>query len=327
MSSRSYRHLSGEEREELSRGLAAGRSLRWIAGELGRAPSTLSREVRRNRSTRGYRAVSGARRALLRTRRPRRPRRLADPWLWRYVCRKLRRGWSPEQIAQRLRHVYPHDRTRRVSHETIYAGLYLTPRGKLKQALRRAHPKRKRQRRGIERRGQIPNMVSIHERPQEVEDRRVPGHWEGDLIQSGRTKPAVGVLVERTSRLVLLVKLESATAADAEKGFARKLQRVPKVLRKSLTYDRGKEMSNHESLAQKVNITVYFADPRSPWQRATCENTNGLIRQYFPKSTDFTDVTQRQLNAVAELLNTRPRKGLAWLTPLEVFEGLITNEA
>jgi IS30 family transposase len=170
-------------------------------------------------------------------------------------------------------------------------------------------------------------MVSIHERPADVRDRRVPGHWEGDLIQSGRTKPAVGVLVERTSRLVLLVRLDSSTAADAEKGFARKLRRVPTILRKSLTYDRGKEMSNHESLAQKVDIKIYFADPHSPWQRATCENTNGLIRQYFPKSTDFTHVTQRELNVVAQRLNTRPRKGHNWATPLEVYEEPIKEKA
>jgi len=327
MPRRSYQHLSGEEREELSRGLAAGRSLRQIARELRRAPSTLSREVRRNPGWRGYRAFAAGRKARQRSHRPRGSRRLANRWLWRYVCGKLRQGWSPEQISNRLRRDYPHDRTKRVSHETIYAGLYLTPRGELRRALRRGHDRRRRRRKPTDGRGQIPNMVSIHDRPEEVRDRRVPGHWEGDLIQSSRTKPAIGVLVERTSRLVLMVKLDSAAAADAERGFARKFRRVPAIVRKSLTYDRGKEMSNHESLARKVNIKVYFADPHSPWQRGTCENTNGLIRQYFPKSTDFTQVTQRDLNVVAQRLNTRPRKGHDWATPLEVYEDLIKERA
>jgi IS30 family transposase len=316
----SYRHLSFEEREELSRGLAAGHSLRRIARQIGRAPSTLSREVRRNMVWRTYRAWSANRVASERARR-RGIRRLADPWLWQYVRSKLLEGWSPEQISHRLRVDYPDDPTKRVSAETIYATLYLTPRGELRRVLRRGRDRRK-HRRVSSGQGKLRNMVSIHERPPEVSTRQVPGHWEGDLIADGRTKEAIGVLVERTSRYVVLVKLETKTAKDVERGFARKLRRVPATLRKSLTYDQGKEMANHESLAKKVSIKIYFADPASPWQRPTCENTNGLIRQYFPKSTNFTDVTQRDLNFVAQRLNTRPRKGLEWATPLEVYEAL-----
>jgi IS30 family transposase len=251
-------------------------------------------------------------------------RRLADPWLWPYVRGKLLEGWSPEQISHRLRLDYPDDPRKRVSPETIYATLYLNPRGELRRVLRRGRDHRKRRRtKSSKVPGAIPNMVSIHERPLEVAGRQVPGHWEGDLIADGRTKEAIGVLVERTSRIVFLVKLEASTAKAAERGFARKFRCVPAVLRKSLTYDQGKEMTNHESLARKVNIKVYFADPASPWQRPTCENTNGLIRQYFPKSTNFTDVTQRDLNLVARRLNNRPRKGLNWATPLEIYERFV----
>ncbi len=318
-----YRHLSFEEREELSRGLAAGYSLRRIAGRLGRSPSTLSREVRRNTDLRNYRALSAERLARKRAHRRRGIRRLGDPWLWPYVRSKLLQGWSPEQISHRLRRDYPDDETKRVSPETIYATLYLTPRGELRRVLRRGRDRRKRRRtRQSAPPGTIPNMLSIHERPPEVEGRLVPGHWEGDLIADGRTKEAIGVLVERSSRYVFLVKLEASTAKAAELGFARKLRRVPAVLRKSLTYDQGKEMTNHEALAKKVNIKVYFADTASPWQRGTCENTNGLIRQYFPKSTNFTDVDQRDLNFVARRLNNRPRKGLDWATPLEIYTEL-----
>lgn len=317
-----YRHLSFEDREELSRGLAAGHSLRRIAGRMGRAPSTLSREVQRNTAQRTYRALSADRLARGRAHRRRGIRRLADPWLWRYVRRKLLRGWSPEQISHRLRRDYPEDETKRVSPETIYATLYLTPRGELRRVLRRGRDRRKRRRTRPSNQGRIPNMVSIHERPPEVAGRRVPGHWEGDLIADGRTKEAVGVLVERMSRYILLVKLDASTALAAEQGFTGKFRRVPAFLRKSLTYDQGKEMTNHERLAQKVKIQVYFADTASPWQRGTCENTNGLIRQYFPKSTNFTDVTQRDLNFVAQRLNTRPRKQLDWATPQEVYTEL-----
>lgn len=323
---RTFEHFSLEERETLSLGLVQGLSLRALARQLGRSPSTLSREVRRNRVTGYYRVIQASRLADVRARRPRRRRKLSSGWLWRHVDCKLRQRWSPEQIAGRLRADYPGNMSRQVSHETIYAALYATTRGELRRAylsyLRQGRKKRRPRSRGEERRGRIPNMVSIHERPAEVEERLVPGHWEGDLVK-GKAKPAaIGVLVERTSRLTLLVKMEDSTAETACRAFSRKLARVPAVLRKSLTYDQGKEMTNHEQLAQSIKIRIYFADPHSPWQRGSCENTNGLIRQYFPKGKDLTRVTQQELNRTAYLLNTRPRKALGFATPLEAFTEL-----
>ena len=325
---RTFHHLSLDERETLALGLVQGLSLRAMARQLGRSPSTLSREVRRNGGGRRelYRASVANRGAVERSRRPRRPRKLASGWLWRYVDRGLRRGWSPEQIAGRLRADYPGDMSRHVSHETIYAVLYATTRGELRRAymscLRQDRKKRRPRARGEDRRGRIPNMVSIHKRPAEVEERLVPGHWEGDLVKGKANPAAIGTLVERTTRLVLLVKMEDSTAETAYRAFSRKLARVPAVLRKTLTYDQGKEMADHEQLAKAVTIRIYFADPHSPWQRGLSENTNGLIRQYFPKGTDLTPVTQRDLNRVAYLLNTRPRKILGFATPLEAFDEL-----
>lgn len=327
----SYSHVSLEEREHVSLGLAQGKSLRSLARELGRAPSTLSREVRRNRGCREYRASLAERKARARSKIPRRPRKLADPWLWRYVERHLRLQWSPQQIALSLKRDYPGDMSKQVSHETIYATIYAFPRGEIKRdllkQLRQAHKWRRSRKQGKDRRGQIPNMVSIHDRPAEVEGRQVPGHWEGDLIKGTNQKAAIGTLVERTTRLTLLVKLDGLTADDARRAFARKLRRVPAVFRKSLTYDQGKEMSNHEQLAKQVKIDIYFCDPRSPWQRATCENTNGLIRQYFPKGMDLVPVTQRQLNFVAHRLNGRPREGLGGACPYEAWEELYQSVA
>lgn len=216
--------------------------------------------------------------------------------------------------------------SRQVSHETIYRALYVLPRGEFKRALiaclrqgrKRRHPRS----RGTDRCGQIPNLVSIHERPAEVEARRVPGHWEGDLLKGSRSPAAVGTLVERRTRLVRLTKLPDSTAGSAGAGFARKFSRVPAGLRRTLTYDRGKEMARHEELTARVKIRVYFADPHSPWQRGTNENTNGLLRQYLPKGMDLSTVTARELNRIAWLLNTRPRKTLGWDTPLEAFAKL-----
>jgi len=327
MNKKPYTHFSFEERETLSLGLAQGQSLHQLAVVLGRSPSTLGRERRRNAPRRdGYHACTAQRLATTRSRRARWPRKLLDPWLWRYVRTHVLQGHSPEQIAGRLRHEYPHEMRKHLSAETIYVGLYVLPRGtlrsKLLAALRQARKARRPRARGHDRRGHLSNMTLITERPAEVETRTVPGHWEGDLIKGARNSSAVGTLVERTSRLVLLARLEGADAQSACDGFTKKLRHIPAPLRKTLTYDRGKEMAEHEQLAQRLTIRVFFADPHSPWQRGTNENTNGLLRQYLPKGTDLSGYTQYELNAIAQKLNTRPRKCLNWATPLEVFTQL-----
>lgn len=324
MKKKCYTHLSVEERETLSLGLAQGQSLRTIARVLGRTPSTLSREHARNVPLgRPYRACTAQALATTRSRRARRPRKLLDLWLWRSVQTHLLQGHSPEQIAGRLRREYPTDMRKRLSPETIYAGLYVLPRGSLRRellaALRQARKTRRPRARGTDRRGQIPNMTLMAARPAEVATRTVPGHWEGDLLKGARNGSAVGSLVERTSRLVVLARLKGTDAPSACDGFTKKLRHVPAALRKTLTYDRGKEMAHHEQLAQRLGIHVFFADPHSPWQRGTNENTNGLLRQYLPKGTDLSGYTQRELNTIAHRLNTRPRKCLEWATPLEVF--------
>ena len=319
--------MTAEERETLSLGLAHGHSLRTMARVLGRAPSTLSRESARN-ATRGrpYRACTAHTLATVRARQPRRPRKLLDPWLWHYVQTALAEGCSPEQIAGRLRRAYPDDMGRHLSTETIYAALYVLPRGALRSellaALRQARKARRPRARGADRRGQIPNMTPLAERPAEVATRTVPGHWEGDLIKGARNGSAVGTLVERTTRLVILAKMEGTDARRARAGFTKKLRHVPAPLRKTLTYDRGKEMAEHERLALRLAIQIFFADPYSPWQRGTNENTHGLLRQYLPKGTDLSGYTQRELNAIAHRLNTRPRKCLDFATPLEVYAHL-----
>jgi transposase, IS30 family len=327
MTTRCYTHLSAEDREPLRLGLAHGHSLRTMATVLRRAPSTVSRESARN-TTRGrpYRACTAQVQAAARAGQPRRPRKLLDPWLWQYVQTQLTQGYSPEQIAGRLRRAYPDDMRKHLSTETIYVGLYVLPRGTLRSALlaalRQARKARRPRSRGTDRRGQIPNMTSIAERPAEVASRIVPGHWEGDLIKGARNGSAVGTLVERTTRLVILARMDGTDATSAREGFTKKLRHVPALLRKTLTYDRGNERAEHEQLAQRLAIQIFFADPYSPWQRGTNENTNGLLRQYLPKGTDLSGYTQRELNAIAHRLNTRPRNCLDFATPLEVYAHL-----
>lgn len=327
MHTHSYRHLNAEERETLSLGLGQGHSLRTMARRLGRAPSTLSREVARNTlSGHPYRAWIAQQHATARAHHPRRLRKLLTPWLWQYVQRHLISGCSPEQIAGRLRRLYPSDMSKHLSAETIYAGLYVLPRGALRAtllgALRQARKTRRPRTRGTDRRGPMPNMTPIAERPDEVTTRTVPGHWEGDCVIGARHRSAVGTLVERTTRLVLLAKMEGMDAESAYRGFTNKLRHVPAALRQTLTYDRGTEMAAHERLAKRLAIRVFFADPHCPWQRGTNENTNGLLRQYLPKGTNLSGYTQRELNAIAHRLNTRPRKCLGFATPLEVFSQL-----
>ena len=323
-----YTHLSAEERETLSLGLTHGHSFRTMARVLGRAPSTVSRESARNTARgRPYRACTAQVQAAARARQPRRPRTLLDPWLWQYVqLPQLAEGCSPEQIAERLQRAYPDDRSKQLSAETIYAGLSVLPRGTLGSALlaalrqaRKAHRPRAR---GADRSGQIPNMTSIAQRPAEVATRTVPGHWEGDLIKGVRKGSAVGTLVEWTTRLVILARMGGTDATRARQGFTKKLRHVPAMLRKTLTYDRGKEMAEHERLAHRLAIQIFFADPDSPWQRGTNENTNGLLRQYLPKGTDLPGYTQCELNAIAHRVNTRPRKCLDFAMPLEVYAQL-----
>ena len=326
MRTRFYRHMSAEERETLSLGLAHGHSLRTMASVLGRAPCTVSRELARNAVRGPYRACTAHTLASARARQPRRSRKLLNPWLWQYVRTHLGQGCSPEQIAGRLRREYPDDMQKHLSTETIYVGLYVLPRGTLRSellaALRQARKARRPRARGTDRRGQLPNLTPIAERPAEVATRTVPGHWEGDLIKGARNGSAVGTLVERTTRLVILARMEGTDATSARQGFTKKLRHVPALLRKTLTYDRGKEMAEHERLATRLAIRVFFADPYSPWQRGTNENTNGLLRQYLPKGTDLSGYTQRELNAIAHRLNTRPRKCLNFATPLEVYAQL-----
>ena len=235
----------------------------------------------------------------------------------------LRARWSPEQIAGILARGFPDVASYRVSHETIYSAVYLVPRGELRKeligCLRQGRSTRKPRTRGVDRRGQIPDMQSIHVRPPEIEDRLIPGHWEGDLIKGAGNRSSVGTLVERTSGFVVLAKMSSASAADALESFGKALKGIPEALRKTLTYDQGKEMSYHAALTLRTGVQVYFADPHSPWQRGSNENTNGLLRQYLPKGTDLSIYSQAELNQIALSLNTRPRKRHQFRTPLEVY--------
>ena len=242
---------------------------------------------------------------------------------WGAVRTLLDWKWSPQQIAATLKRVFPNEPERHVSHETIYTAIYAQPRGELRRqlvaCLRQGRSTRLPRTRGTDRRGQIPDMVSIHVRPPEVDDRVMPGHWEGDFIKGAGNKSSVGVLVERTSRLVLLAKMVDATAASALAGFSAKLNSIAEPMRHSLTYDQGKELSRHKDLTARTGVAVYFCDPHSPWQRGTCENTNGLLRQYLPKGTDLSVFSQDDLDGIADSLNNRPRATHDWLTPLQVF--------
>ena len=327
-----YTRLTAAEREEISRQLAAGASGRAMARQLGRAPSTISRELRRTARLRlcyrrhQYRALPAHRLAVCMGQRRRRPRTLtANAPLRAYVVARLAQRWSPEQIATRLRTEYPDDATMRISHEAIYTYLYVLPRGELRRellrALRQRHKRRRAHRHGRahDRRGQLPDMISIEERPAEVADRTIPGHWEGDLLMGRRSASALGTLVERTTRTTLLVPLKAKDATSVRRAFAREMRTLPQQMCRSLTYDRGKEMAEHRLFTATTGIQVYFAHPQSPWERGTNENTNGLLRQFFPKRTDFTQLSRRQIKHVQDLMNGRPRKVLHWRTPSEAF--------
>ena len=322
---RKYEQLKPEERVVIASMRLVGASVRSMGRVLGRHASTISRELQRNACpAAGYisdhaQALQAARRSAAR------PARKLDVRgvNWSVIVTMLSWKWSPQQIAATLKRVFPDQRERQVSHETIYTAIYAQPRGELRRQLiaylRQGHSTRMGRSRGTDRRGQLRDMVSIHLRPPEVEDRVMPGHWEGDLIKGAGNKSAVGVLVERTSRLVLLARMEDASAAAALAAFTVKLNSIAAPLRQSLTYDQGKEMARHAELAANANVRVYFCDPHSPWQRGTCENTNGLLRQYLPKGTDLSIYTQDELDAIADSLNNRPRATHDWRTPLQVF--------
>ncbi len=326
------RFLSLAEREEIAVGLAAGDSVRVIAARLGRAPSTVSREVRRNCLYRGsYRATSAQRRAEDKAARPKQARLAGNARLREWVQARLDERWSPEQISVMLVAGFPDDPEMRVSHETIYQSLYVQGRGALRKelaaCLRTGRALRKPRRKAGERRGKIPGMVSISERPPEVEDRAVPGHWEGDLI-IGTANSAIGTLVERTTRFVLLLHLPGGHGADqVAAAMTAAMGGLPDAIRRSLTWDQGREMARHAQIAVDAGLDIYFCDPHSPWQRGSNENTNGLLRQYFPKGTNLSVHGKDDLDAVAAQLNARPRKTLGWKTPAEALEQVLAAAA
>jgi len=321
---RSRRALSLAEREEISRGIVAGRSLRSIASSLGRAPSTVSRELRRNGGRRRYRANRADQAAWDRAKRPKSCKLVENRALARVVASKLQLEWAPDQIAGWLKRTYPGNEAMQVSHETIYKSLFIQARGALKkellQYLRKTRVMRRSRHKTLkgEGLGQITNTVSIRERPAEAEDRAVPGHWEGDLL-FGSNNSQIATLVERQTRYVMLVKVESKDTKTVINALIKHAHKLPRELYKSLTWDRGSEMADHQKFSLATDIKVYFCDPQHPWQRGSNENTNGLLRQYFPKGMDLSNVHQNRLNAVARRLNDRPRKTLGYYSPAEKF--------
>jgi IS30 family transposase len=327
---RSQRALSLAEREEISRGVVAGHSLRLIAASLNRAPSTVSREINRNGGRQQYRACKADESAWDRAHR-RKPCKLAqNPALARIVAEKLQLEWAPDQIAGWLKSTYPDDESYQVSHETIYKSLFVQARGVLKKELIQYLRKPRAMRRSrhhtqkTKDHGRISNTVSIRERPAEVEDRAVPGHWEGDLL-CGSNNSQIATLVERQTRLVMLVRVPRKDTKTVIDALIKQAHKLPRELYKSLTWDRGKEVADHQRFTLDTGIKVYFCDPQSPWQRGSNENTNGLLRQYFPKGMDLSNVHQNRLNAVARRLNERPRKTLQYRTPAERFAQCVAS--
>jgi IS30 family transposase len=318
------------EREEISRGMVTGQSIRSIARLLGRSPSTVSREVCRNGGYARYRAAAADQRAWHEALRSKQCKLALNPGLARAVAAKLRDRWSPEQIAGWLKRAHPGDESKQVSHETIYRSLYVQARGALKKELIR-HLRTKRTMRHSrsgnssgEGQGQIKDMVRISERPASVEDRAVPGHWEGDLL-AGSKNTHIATLVERHTRYVMLAKVNGKDTNTVITALIKQARKLPRELYKSLTWDRGKELSDHKRFTLATDIDVYFCDPQSPWQRGSNENTNGLLRQYFPKGTDLSVHSQRHLNKVARQLNDRPRKTLGFYSPAEKFNECVAS--
>jgi IS30 family transposase len=319
--------LSFVERERISRGIAAGESGRAIARVLGRAPSTVCREIRAGGGRRGYRAIGAERRAAGCARRPKVTKLSLCARLVAEVERGLEQGWSPQQISARLRVEFPDDPRMRISHETIYLSLYVQSRGELRRQLtanlrsgrrtRKAHGR-------VEKRGRIVDMVNISERPAEVEDRAVPGHWEGDLIVGAHNQSAVATLVERQTRFVMLAYLGSDySTGRVIEALNGQITGLPEHLKRSLTWDQGRELAAHKQFTVDTGVRVFFCDPHSPWQRGSNENTNGLLRQYLPKSTDLAAHDQAELDRIAALLNGRPRQTLVWMNPAEKMAELL----
>jgi IS30 family transposase len=324
---RSARVLQLQEREEISRGLAGGMTIRGIAKQLGRAASTVSREVRRHQLLQGYRACEADRRAWDRARRPKRCKMARQRGLQRAVARKLARNWSPQQISAWLERQYAADETMRVSHETIYRTLFVQARGALKKELLghlRSHRQMRSSTKPGQGAGQIQEAISIRERPAEAQDRAVPGHWEGDLLCGGKNTQ-IATLVERHSRYVMLVKLKNKDSEKVARALGKHILKLPATLRRSITWDRGTELAAHKAFTVATDVKVYFCDPHSPWQRGSNENTNGLLRQYFPKGSDLSAFSQRQLDRVAHELNQRPRMTLGWENPADTLNRSVAS--
>jgi IS30 family transposase len=322
--------LTLAEREEISRVVVAGHSIRSIAAQLGRAPSTIGREIKRNGGQEGYRASQADQSAWDRGRRPKAGKLAENGALARIVAGKLQLQWSPQQVAGWLKRTYPDDTSRQVSHETIYRSLFIQARGALKKELvehlRRTRVMRRSRHHTMktDKHGRITNTVSISERPAGVEDRAVPGHWEGDLL-FGSKNSQIATLVERQSRYVMLAKVDGKDTETVVNALIKHAQKLPHELYKSLTWDRGKEMADHQRFTLATDIKVYFCDPQSPWQRGSNENTNGLLRQYLPKGIDLSAYSQSKLNAIARRLNERPRKTLNYETPAERFHQSVAS--
>ena len=327
---RSHFALTLADREEVSRGVVAGLSIRSIAVTLGRAPSTISREIRRNGGKRSYRASAADQAAWDRAHRPKPCKLVQNRALAHTLARKLKQLWSPQQIAGWLQRTYPDDENHQVSHETVYRSLFIQARGALKkellQHLRRTRGMRRSRHhtQKTEDHGRITGTVSIRERPAAVEDRAVPGHWEGDLI-IGAYNTQIAMLVERHTRYVMLAKVDRADTETVIDALIKQARKLPKELYRSLTWDRGSEMADHQRFTLATGIKVYFCDPQSPWQRGSNENTNALLRQYFPKGTDLSVHSQAKLSAVARQLNERPRKTLDYETPAQRFAQCVAS--
>jgi IS30 family transposase len=324
-----YTHLTTQERAVVMTMRADLCSIRSIAKRLCRSPSTIGRELKRGGEVGAYDANLAHLQCHARRVAPRLiPKLHIDSTLFRVVCAMLNELWSPQQIGCKLRLLWPTNPEKYVSHETIYNAIYVLPRGELKReliaCLRHHNQVRRPRSRGTDRRGQIPDMQSIHIRPPEIEDRLIPGHWEGDLIKGAGNRSSVGTLVERTSGFVVLAKMDNATTRAVVDSFAAVLNREPEPMRKSMTYDQGREMHGHKILTERTGVQVYFADPHSPWQRGANENTNGLLRQYMPKGSDLSIYSQKELDAIALSLNTRPRARLKYESPLVVYTQHIT---
>jgi len=327
-----YKRLNDLEREEISRRLSQKCSFRNIAGTLNRNVSTISREINGGSGNKYiYRAVRAGKRAKRNASKRKAGKRKLNGHreLWKYIHAKLKKKWSPRQIAEELEKDYPLDMTMRVSPEAIYSYIYVLPRGSLKKeiiaCLRRSHKRRYKQARGIKIERNIEDMLSIEERPKEVADRIIPGHWEGDLIIGKNNRSALGTLVERTTRATILIPVKNREAEIVARAFAKEVKKLPQQMKLSMTYDQGREMAQHKLFTEITGVKVYFAHPSSPWERGTNENTNGLIRQFFPKGTDFNKVSRHEVKKVQDLLNGRPRAAIGFQKPYEVFNQLINN--